>query len=260
MGKDSLKKINQIPLSQDVYTRDYFLHKRLGADEFTESGGRILSPIHARILEYAAPAPGKKIMDVGCGCGEIVIHAALHGAYAVGVDYAKAAHEIAVETASNLGANAKFYLGDINSLPDESFDAVILSDIIEHLYPVQLQKLYADIYTRLNPEGRLIIHTWPNKWHTEYAYPIARFLLGVVGIKKPRSPRKPHDEIMHINEQSIFSLWYNLQKAGYRSKIWLEHLMPDNAGFIYKFTHTVMPIKLFFADHIFAICWKKEPV
>lgn len=245
------------PVPQNVYNRDYFLHKRLGSDEFVNSGGRILSLIHSRILEYAEPGHGRKILDIGCGCGEIVIHAALRGAYAVGVDYAEAAHEIAVETARSLDADAKFYLGDVNSLPEESFDAVILSDIIEHLYSEQLYKFYTDIRTRLNPEGRLIIHTWPNRWHTEYTYPIVRFLLGIVGVKKPASPRKPHDEIMHVNEQSVFSLWYDLRRAGYRAKIWLEHSMPDNASFLYRFTHTAPILKLFFADHIFAIAQKR---
>lgn len=242
-----------VPVPQDVYTREYFLHCRHGADEFAKSGGGELSPIHARLLGFARPAPGRRILDVGCGCGELVIHAALLGATAVGVDYAEAAHTIAVETAARLRATARFHLGDVSTLPEERFDAVILADVVEHLHQHQLDRLYADVRARLEPGGELIIHTWPNRWHTCYAYPAARLLLSLVGIRKPKSPRKPHDEIMHVNEQSVFSLRRDLKRAGFRARVWQEHPIPPGAGLLYRVAHEAPIVRLFFADHLFAI-------
>ena len=257
MNKKDLK-----PVSQEVYTKEYYLKCRQGSDEFSRSGGKELSAIHSRILELAQPEKGRRIFDIGCGCGELVIHAALRGAEAVGIDYSESAHQLAVESAERLGAahhgaSAKFILGDVSNLPNEKFDAVILADIVEHLTDLQLQKLYIDIKMRLKPGGRLIIHTWPNRWHTHFSYPLARIILSFIGIKKPKSPRKPHDEIMHINEQSVFSLKHDLKMTGFLSKVWVEHIIPDSASAVYKFVHLAPVFKLFFADHIFAIAEPK---
>lgn len=237
---------------QDVYNRDYYLHCRHGSNEFIESGGKTLSPIHERILTMARPEPGRDILDVGCGCGELVIQAVLRGASAIGLDYAEAAHSLAQEAARKMGVNAEFILGDVSALPDRKFDAIILADVVEHLYQDQLDRLYSDLHGRLKPDGSLIIHTWPNRWHTEGTYPMARFFLGLAGIKKPKSPRKPHDEIMHVNEQSIFSLRRDLARAGYVSTIWVEHPMPEKASRVYRFAHAAPVIRNFFADHLFA--------
>lgn len=245
--------MRETDVPQDVYTKDYFLHARHGADEFAASGGALLSPIHKRLLDMAEPKPGRRILDIGCGCGELVIHAALSGADAVGVDYAEAAHEIAVETARKLGANAVFMKRDVADLPKGPFDAILMADIVEHLYQHQLDRLYADVRDRLAPGGTAIIHTWPNRWHTTYSYPIARLLLKCVGIKKPRSPRKPHDEVMHVNEQSVWSLKRDLHRAKFSSRVWLEHPQPAGAGLIYRVVHSAPGIRLFFADHLFAV-------
>lgn len=240
----------------EVYTREYFLTKRHGADEFQASGGAVLSPIHRRLLNWAAPGPGRKILDVGCGCGELVIHAALAGAEATGLDYSEAALALAREAAGRLGARARFHLGDVSELPPNQYDAILIADVVEHLHQHQLERLYQDLSARLAPGGRLIIHTWPNRWHTEFAYPIARILLMPFGVKKPAIPRKPHDEIMHVNEQSLWSLRHDLRSAGYRAEVWLEHVIPNTAGLLYRATHSWPMLRLFFADHLFAFAYR----
>ncbi len=244
---------SKTPVPPEVYSRDYFLHARQGSDEFVRSGGAELSSIHTKLLGLARPGPGRKILDVGCGCGELVIHAALRGAEATGLDYAEAAIELAREAAVRQGVAPRFVLGDVADLPDERFDAILMADVVEHLTPEQLSRLYRDLGERLAPGGEIIIHTWPNRWHTEYAYPVARVVLLLAGIRKPKSPRKPHDEIMHVNEQSLFSLKDDLRRAGFEVRAWLEHECPPGSGFIYRFTHTVPLFRLFFADHIFAV-------
>jgi cyclopropane fatty-acyl-phospholipid synthase-like methyltransferase len=263
MQIDKSKGKNETEVSSDVYTREYFLHCRQGADEFVKSGGKELSAIHKRILDLAEPAEGKRILDIGCGCGELVIHSALRSAEVVGVDYSADAIALAKDAAEkilddNLQSKAHFFLGDVSELPSEKFDSIILADVVEHLTDNQLNKLFSDIRNSLNNDGKVIIHTWPNRLHTEYTYPVARMLLSIIGIKKPKSPRKPHDEIMHINEQSPFSLKRRLISAGFMPTVWVEHIMPQNAGFFYRFFHSAPILKLFFADHIFAVAELKR--
>ena len=243
-------------VTPDVYTEDYFLHCRHGSDEFTESGGREISPIHLKILDLAEAGEGRRVLDVGCGCGELVIHSALRGAEAVGVDYSSAANALAVKAAKEIGVDVEFFCCDVSELPEGKFDSVILADVVEHLYQYQLDQLYKDLFDRLNPDGILVIHTWPNRWHTTYSYPVARNILNLFGRNMPKSPRKPHDEIMHVNEQSVLSLQRDLRKAGFRSKVWLEHPIPEDRGMLYRFCHEAPFVKLFFADHLFAIARK----
>jgi tRNA A58 N-methylase Trm61 len=38
-----------------------------------ESNDAILAPISAALIIRAAPAPGDRVIDVGCGCGETTI-------------------------------------------------------------------------------------------------------------------------------------------------------------------------------------------
>ncbi len=253
MGRSRVKPVpSATPLSPAVYSREYFLHCRQGADEFVESGGRKLSPIHQKILSLAEPGPGKKILDIGCGCGELVIHAALAGAEATGIDFAPAAHELAVTAARTIGVKARFLLGDVADLPDEKFDVVILADVVEHLHHGQLLNLYRGIHSRLNTAGRLIIHTWPNRWHTEYTYPLVRLLLALFGVRKPLRPRRPHDEVMHVNEQSLLSLRQDLRDSGFLPQIWLEH-PAENATLFYRLIHNLPGVRIFFADHLFVV-------
>jgi cyclopropane fatty-acyl-phospholipid synthase-like methyltransferase len=237
-----------------VYSREYFLKCRQGSDEFAASGGARLSVLHQRLLQWAELGPDRRILDVGCGCGELVIHSVLAGAEAVGVDYSSDAIDLAQDAAERTGATqARFHLGDVASLPEGRFNAVILSDVVEHLYQGKLDKLYNDLRERITPDGKLIIHTWPNRWHTEFGYPVARFILLFAGIKQPRSPRKPHDEIMHVNEQSVLSLRRDLLRAGYQPRVWIEHPLPPGTGFMYRATHSWPLARHFFADDLFAI-------
>lgn len=63
----------------------------------------------------------------------------------------------------------------------------------------------------------------------------------------------PHDEIMHVNEQSAWSLRRDLKRAGFLPKIWLEHPMPAEPSLVYRVAYESPGLRLLFADHLFAI-------
>src|SRR5260370_36299809 len=88
---------DQRSLPPDLYTEEYFLNACEGYEEFSETHGERLSRRLSAAFAVAAVQPGMKVLDVGCGRGEILRHCARLGADAFGVDYAPVAVGSATE-------------------------------------------------------------------------------------------------------------------------------------------------------------------
>ncbi len=104
---------------------------------------------------YLPARPGGRLLDVGCGDGEFIARMAGLGWSVEGLDF----DPHAVEVARSRGLTV--HLGGLaeQGYPDASFDAVVLSHLIEHVYrPAQLLGECARI---LKPGGLLSIVT-PN--------------------------------------------------------------------------------------------------
>src|SRR6266849_4657269 len=172
---------DQRSLPPDLYTEEYFLNACEGFEEFTESQGDRLSRRLTAAFAVAAVGPGMKVLDVGCGRGEILRHCARLGADAFGVDYAP----VAVEMASKAVAGDRLAPGktgvaqsDAKRLPFPNgyFDRVLMFDVVEHLFPWELNQSLAEIARVLKPGGAFIVHTAPNVWYDRYAYPLVRLV------------------------------------------------------------------------------------
>lgn len=103
-------------------------------------------------------AAGDRILDVGCGRGRHMHAANAHAAvWSVGVDHDRERLEDAREGFAVLDGPQQFdlALADAHALPfpDASFDAVICSEVLEHL-PVYEDAL-GEIARVLKPGGRL---------------------------------------------------------------------------------------------------------
>ena len=75
-----------------------------------------------------------------------------------------------------------------------TFDRVLMFDIVEHLHPWELHQALLQAHRVLSPQGRLIVHTAPNRWYDQFAYPVvrlARRLMGQ-GERYSRNPRLLH--------------------------------------------------------------------
>lgn len=104
---------------------------------------------------------GKKVLDLGCGCGYGSDYLAKHGAVEViGIDNSEEAIEF---SRSNYSArNLHFEVQDAASIrySSSSFDVIVAFELIEHLR--DYEKMLLEVKRVLRREGVLVIST-PNK-------------------------------------------------------------------------------------------------
>ncbi|HEC33871.1 MAG TPA: class I SAM-dependent methyltransferase, partial [Chloroflexi bacterium] len=214
------KKREARPVRPDLYDQTYFLSACEGYEEFAASEGRELSRRLRVAFDVAGIEPGMRVLDVGCGRGEILRHCARLGAQSHGIDFAAAAVTMARQALSE-GKAAGVYYADAKWLPfaDEVFDRVLLFDIVEHLHPWELDQALQEAWRVLRPDGRVVLHTAPNVWYDRYAYPVVRLvrILMGQGAQYPKDPRAiiPANLDVHVNEQSALSLWWVLRRNGF---------------------------------------------
>jgi cyclopropane fatty-acyl-phospholipid synthase-like methyltransferase len=261
-------------LPPDLYTEEYFLHACEGYEEFSETHGARLSRRLKAAFALADVQPGMKVLDVGCGRGEILRHCAQLGADAYGIDYAPVAIELAsklVATESQSPGKTGVAQSDAKRLPfpNAYFDRVLMFDVVEHLYPWELDLCLADIRRVLKPGGALVVHTAPNVWYDRYAYPVVRLVRRALGqgAQYPRDPRALNVSAnvdVHVNEQSQWSLARALQRAGFRQvKAWLDS-PPQNRResplfAVARFAlFKLPPFRYFFEREVFAVGRKAE--
>jgi ubiquinone/menaquinone biosynthesis C-methylase UbiE len=93
--------------------------------------GRITARVAGPLLDAAGVAEGARVLDIGCGRGDLCAAAAERGARPVGIDLA--AGMVRAAQASHPGV--EFVRADAEALPfdDGSFDAVLAAFVVNHL-------------------------------------------------------------------------------------------------------------------------------
>ncbi|MEU0492747.1 cyclopropane-fatty-acyl-phospholipid synthase family protein [Nocardiopsis sp. NPDC006139] len=105
--------------------------------------------------------PGMRLLDVGCGWGGMVMHAAReHKVKALGVTLSKeqaewAAKRIAQEGLSDL---AEVRHMDYRDVPDGGFDRISSIGLTEHIGARNLPSYFSSLNDKLVPGGRLLNH------------------------------------------------------------------------------------------------------
>ncbi len=259
----------EAPVPAGRYTEEYFRTACEGYDEFNASEGEQLSRRLRAAFELAGVLPGMRVLDVGCGRGEVLLHCAQPGAFACGVDYAPAALRLAQQVVTSLDPQApgRIALGQANArqLPfaNASFDRVMLFDVVEHLHPWELQAALLEVRRVLKPQGRLIIHTAPNVWYDRYAYPMVRLVRRLMGqgAQYPRDPRQFLVDVnthVHVNEQSLLSMRRVLRRAGFHGRVWLDSPPQQRdeglpLTLLRRLAFDVPPFRWFFEREVFAV-------
>ena len=110
---------------------------------------------------------GSRVLEIGCGAGNLLLQATVAGSYPVALDLSMQALTFVrsrlEEAKSGIEAPSDFActqaIGESLPLANESFDCVLMSEVIEHLEAPQIS--ICEAVRVLRPGGRLLITT-PN--------------------------------------------------------------------------------------------------
>lgn len=104
--------------------------------------------------------PGMRLLDVGCGWGSMIIHAAKHyGVHAVGVTISAQQREHILKrvAAEGLQDRVEVRLQDYREVSDEPFDAISTIEMGEHVGESNYPTYASTLHRLLKPEGRLLL-------------------------------------------------------------------------------------------------------
>ena len=115
-------------------------------------------------------SPGMRLLDVGCGWGGMVMHAAEHyGVRALGVTLSRRQAEWAQKAIADRGLadRAEVRFLDYRDAPDDAFDAVSSIGLTEHIGEKEQAAYFRRLNDKLKAGGRLLNHciTRPTTQH-----------------------------------------------------------------------------------------------
>lgn len=113
------------------------------------------------ILRKLRLRPGQRLLDVGCGWGALVIHAARHyGARAVGITLSQQQFELASERvrAAGLADRVEIRVQDYREVRDGPFDRITSVGMFEHVGLANLQGYFRILHDLLAEDGVVLNH------------------------------------------------------------------------------------------------------
>lgn len=192
---------------------EFTKYKDTGALHWREMTSRSLMVFNAHqqaryevALRALGDIKGKKVCDLGCGDGALTSLLVRRGAIVTGVDNEPKGIELAKATFEKEKLPCTFVCGSVEKvpLPDQSFDAVISCDVIEHL---DLRGEHvAEAARILKPGGIAVITTpyriceTPAPFHTHEFYPSE-----LAGLAKPHFREVAVQETHHMFWNAFFN-------------------------------------------------------
>ena len=105
--------------------------------------------------------PGERLLDIGCGWGSLVMHAAArHGVHAVGVTLSEPQAELARRriASAGLGDRAEVRVLDYREIDEQPFDKIASVGMYEHVGRAQLDTYVDAVHRLLRPGGLFLNH------------------------------------------------------------------------------------------------------
>jgi cyclopropane-fatty-acyl-phospholipid synthase len=105
--------------------------------------------------------PGVRLLDVGCGWGGMVMHAAQnHGVQAVGITISRQQAELAEKRVAEAGLSdqVQIRVQDYREVADGPYDGISSIGMFEHVGEARLAEYFECLRRLMRPEGRLLNH------------------------------------------------------------------------------------------------------
>ena len=105
--------------------------------------------------------PGMRLLDVGCGWGGMVMHAAqYHGVEAVGITISRQQAELAEKRVAEAGLSdqVQIRLQDYREVADGPYDGISSIGMFEHVGEARLAEYFECLRRLVRPGGRLLNH------------------------------------------------------------------------------------------------------
>ncbi len=116
---------------------------------------------HDLVARKLGLTSGMRLLDVGCGWGGMVRHAAKeYGVKALGVTLSQAQAEYAQKRIADEGLSdlAEVRFLDYRKVDESGFDAVSAIGLAEHIGRAQMPAYFASIHEKVKPGGRFLNH------------------------------------------------------------------------------------------------------
>ena len=165
-------------------------YERDALREIPESTRRI-EELRYRMLISKVPKGSKRVLDIGCGNGELICMLAEKGHKCVALDLSKNRLAKFKNRAKKLGVAQ--IQGDSTNIPlqDSSIDLIMCSEVLEHIK--DYEKVLKQMNRILKPHGRIVVSVPYNEELTEILCPHCgkRFI--------------PHGHLHSFDENKLFS-------------------------------------------------------
>jgi cyclopropane fatty-acyl-phospholipid synthase-like methyltransferase len=108
------------------------------------------------VCKYVQMKPGDKHLDIGCGWGTLLVHAASqHGTLSTGITLAQEQAEWARNAAEKAGVSdrVRVIVDDYRKLPSEKYDKITCLEMAEHVGIKNFQKFLLQVRGMLKDDG-----------------------------------------------------------------------------------------------------------
>lgn len=145
---------------------------------------RFTAPLHAVAFRMCPGSAGMRILDIGCGTGNLLALYAEAGCEVYGIDASPA---MLAQAQRRLGEDAHLELGDGTELPypDASFDLVLVTSVLHELETDRRHAVLAEAARMLAPQGSVLVVDYvpglihhPRGWPTRALSLVAERLAG----------------------------------------------------------------------------------
>ena len=126
-----------------------------------EHQDQVLRPVSDRLIVAAAPKPGERVIDIGCGCGATTIDFAAHvspGGDVLGLDISEPMLARARKRAPHLPV--KFELADVTVYDFKPHEADLVVSRFGVMFFADPARSFANLRKGLRPGGRLAFACW----------------------------------------------------------------------------------------------------